>query len=746
MIDKMISLQAGLFDKELKFTEVYRQFKDKHKAICEAMCLKAMYPANLEGIMEGDLLAGRTNKYSLVGFSLEEASGGAVYYCWDSRIREKMTGIDLDEEYRSQIEDMLTFWEKEKTSNKFLSALSDKLKQDTDNDIAGMFGRLAGVFINYDKLVRIGIPGLIEEVKTFKEQADLNGKDIELFEGMEIALEILIEVCNNYALEARALANTSLNSGWKCELMEMANILEKIIISKPVTFREALQLSWIYTLISGVVNYGRMDVYLGDFYVRDLESGVITEEMGLKLIQSLWKIIAERNINFNSRIIIGGKGRINERNADRFALAAMEATRTVKETEPQLTLRFYKGMNPELMKKALDVIGEGRIYPMLYNDDVNVEAVSKSFGISIKDAEQYLPYGCGEYAIDHKSFGSPNCSINLMKALEAALHNGKDALSGKALGLRTGEFSSFKNFEELFDAYKKQLEYYIEALAKRDAIENKIKDESASFLFISMLFDNCLESGKSIVGGGAQYLGAIVESFGMVNAADSLTAIEELVYDTKYLTQEQMLKVLDSNFEGFNKEHQIILDAPKYGNDFETADRMVQEVSKHICQVTRSQAVKVGFDYYLVVNINNFGNVTAGIRSAASADGRKNGEPLANGNTPTAGRDHNGVTAFLNSIVKVDPKEHAGYVHNIKFSRQMFTNERIELEALLNTYFDKGGSQAMITVVNRGDLENALREPEKYKNLIVRVGGFSARFIELSKDIQMDILNRTLYE
>jgi len=154
----------------------------------------------------------------------------------------------------------------------------------------------------------------------------------------------------------------------------------------------------------------------------------------------------------------------------------------------------------------------------------------------------------------------------------------------------------------------------------------------------------------------------------------------------------------------------------------------------------------VGLDYFLVVNINNFANVAFGQVTAASADGRRAGSPYANANTPTPRNDTKGVTAFLNSIVKPNPSVHAGYVHNMKFSKQMFTQDRVKLEALLNTYFAKGGTQAMITVVSRDDLENALKEPEKYRNLIVRVGGFSARFVELNLEVQIDIINRTLIE
>lgn len=738
----LLAPQSGALDRELKFTEVYRESRGLPAPIHEARCLEAMAPANLYGIREGDLFAGRTGAYQLVGFSLEEASGGPVYYCWEDRVLKKLETLDAAPEYRRRVLEMLEFWKTEATAQRFKHALPEELVDVTEYPIGGMFGRLSGVCLDFEKLCRLGVPGLRAELA---QGAENNPDGRDLYTGMELALDLFCRVCAQYAEQARRLEAREEDPARRRELGKMAVILEKLPEERPATLREAMQLCWLYALVSGVVNYGRMDIYLGDFYAHDIDSGLLTEDEALGLLCSLWKLVADRNIVFNGRIIVGGRGRANKLNADRFALAAMEATRRVEETEPQLTLRFYQGMNPALMQKALDVIGGGRIYPMLYNDDVNVGAVEKAFGVSRTEAEQYVPYGCGEYALDHTSFGSPDCSINLTKALEAALHNGLDAQTGRSIGPQTGNFAEFTSFDQLYRAYCAQVEFSIGCLAKRDGVETRIKAETASYLYCSILFGRCVERGRSMVDGGAEYLGSVVETFGMVNAADSLTAIREAVFEKRLFSPAQLLKILDADFEGYERERELLLALPKYGNDDDQADAMMCRVSSHVCAYTKEQAVANGFDYYLAVNINNFGNVHAGFQTAASADGRRNGDALANGNTPTAGRDQKGVTAFLKSIVKPDPAVHAGYVHNMKFSRMLFNEQRPKLEALLGTYFAMGGTQSMITVLSRGDLENALREPEKYRNLIVRVGGFSARFVELEPAVQNDILARTLY-
>jgi pyruvate-formate lyase len=734
------------FDLELEFTEAYRKNIDEHVAIREARCLQVLFPNIFQEIQPGDIFAGRT-MYRQIGFGLENASGGPGFYCYEDNLRTEMENSEITDDVREQLEAAMELWSTEATiDGKLVSLLPEDVKKYTSNEIASMGGRLAGVMMDFQKLIQIGIPGLIDLVDRGKERASSEDGDVQLFEGMRMALDMLVDICHRYAIQARELAANTEDETWEMELHQMAGTLEKITESAPKSLREGIQLYWLYALISGVVNYGRMDVALGDLLVKDMDTGTLTETQALELLIAFWQLIADRHIFFNGRGIIGGKGRPNESNADRFALLAMEATRLVIETEPQLTLRFYKGQNPALRAKALDVIADGRTYPMLYNDDVNIPAVVSSFCIDEVEATNYLPYGCGEYVLDHRSFGSPNCGFSMLKALEATLNNGHDILTGEELGLVLGEFSSFETFDDLFAAYKVQIEHHLFHLAQRHALEYKAEHDSAAFLYASMLYDDCIEKGRSLVNRGPVYTGGIVETFGMVNTADSLATIKKLVYEDKQITSEQLLVALKANFEGYETELRMMKSVPKYGNDDDYADEIMQAVSFHVASSCQALGDRIGLDYFLVVNINNFANVAFGNVTAASADGRREGAPYANGNTPTAGNDTKGITAFMNSIVKPDPSVHAGYVHNMKFSKQMFTKERPKLEALLNTYFAIGGTQAMITVVSRGDLENAMREPEKYRNLIVRVGGFSARFVELNRQVQMDIIKRTLLE
>jgi len=712
------------FSLELEFTETYQRCLDDDPALREAACLQVLTPRLFDPLQPGDLLAGRTH-YLPVGFGLEDAAGGPVYYCREWHILPELDA--LPDERREKVQAMLDFWKREATINGHLvRRLPRDVLAATSNHVAEMGGRVAGSLLDFEKLTRIGLPGLRAEIAAGRKR---NG-DLPLYAAMDKALDLLVDMIHAYADQTAG---------------ETSAALRAIAARAPQTLREAAQLAWLYALISGTVNYGRMDVYLGNFYAADVDSGRLSEAGALALMQSLWQLMAARKTVFNGRVFIGGRGRPNEANADRFALLAMEATRTVIEIEPQLTLRFHTGMNPALMAKALDVLAEGRTFPMLFNDDVNVPAVEQAFKVSRADAEQYLPYGCGEYCIDHVSVGSPNCSLNMLKALEAALHNGRDMQTGEQVGLDPGNLSTFETFDQLWQAYARQIEYSVEQLANRHRLEVDVEAEQAAFLFTSMLYDDCVARGKSLLDGGARIRGGLIETYGMVNAADSLTAIKNLVYDRKLLPLNRLVAALDADFAGYEREYRLMRLAPKFGNDDPAADDVLCRVSEQVARHTMAQAARVGLDYFLIVNINNWMNVSLGAQTLASAEGRRSGKPLANGNTPTAGNDTSGVTAFLNSLVKPDVNLHAGYTQNMKFSKSLFREERPKVRALLDTYFASGGAQSMITVIGRGDLEAALKDPESYRNLIVRVGGFSARFVELTPEIQQDLLARTLY-
>ena len=747
------------FSMELNFTETYRKNVNEHIAIREGRCHKAQFPAVLSEIQEKDRLAGRTF-WGWVGFSPHNAPGGAAYgyFCHELKIIEAIERGNIPVEQRDGVHEMLHFWKKEVTKAKVEAAFTDKMLPVLFRDelvslpynfkplIANPIYRMAGVFVDYEKLLRLGISGLIHEITEQLDKSKASGGDYKLFEGMLIALDAFIDSCRHYEKQALEKAKEVRDPKRVEELRQLAEVLNKNATSKPETFYEALQLSWLYTILCGSLESGRVDVYLGDFYVNDIDNGVITETEALSLMHSFWRLIIDLFRDVDGRVIIGGRGRRNEANADRFALLVLETMRTYgKAILPQTTLRFYEGMNPELMEKSLTLIGEGYTFPLLYNDDVLIPGVSNAHNVPVEDAEQYLPLGCGEITIDHMGFGTPSGSLNVLKALDVTIRDGVDHITQKRLGLPTGDLRDFKTFDEFFDAFKKQLTFFIEILADHEELEYVESAKQAPYLYLSMLYDDCIARGKAIFDGGIRYLGGSLESFGSVNAADSLTAIKKMVFDDKLISADTLIAALDANFVGYEKEHKLLKDCPKYGNDDAYADGVMVELHDFMCNIIRDQRDRTNLHWYLNVLINNKQNTILGRWVGASADGRKAGKEMANANTPAGGNDKKGVTALVNSLVKPRHDIHAGTVQNMRFGKDFISNDRVKFESIISTYFKKGGAQAMITVINRGDLEKALVEPEKHQDLFVRIGGFSARYIDLPRDVQMEILSRKTY-
>jgi len=729
----------------LEYTRVHSQYSDKEKLRREIECLKVQFPKSFRPMYEDDLIVGRLDALP-VGFGSVTSVGGPGHYC----IFEKLDQLleKLGSEYKEDIEYLKEYWKENDTRETFYR---EALKE----NILGRFvdvlypaivtARFSGMNLNYNLLLDHGINGLKDLINSKRK---VNPDSKEEYDVMIEALELLQEVIRHHINEVKTkLEEETLSPKRKDEMERLLTALKRIETDKPNSFISAMQLAWLFSSVSGVVNYGRMDDYLGDYLVHDLENGVLTEEEAIDYIRSQWRLIEVKRTNVNGRVIVGGKGRRNEENADVFCKLAIKATKRANLTEPQFTLRFYEGMDPEIYEMALDSIGEGRVYPILYNDDVNVPAVMNTMGVNEETAEQYVPFGCGEFVLAGQGVGTPNACINLLKALTIFIHDGVDQWDYKYKygDLDLKKVENIETFDEFFDEYKKLLKYYIELTADAHAYSYEVMNEKVGFIFTSILTDDCIERGKMVLDGGVKHLGGTNEMYGNMSTADSLTAIKKLVFDEEKYTLPEIQDILAKDFDGNRDVQQEIKDCPKFGNDNDYADSIAVELHEFTCNEVADQASRVGLDSWLVVVINNQVNTEWGRATSSSPDGRIAGKYMSNANNPQSGADENGPTAMLNSLAKIRADINAGTVQNIKFSKQMFNNQRDKIEALFSTYFKKGGPQLMVNVVGRDELEAAYENPEAYKNLIVRVGGFNAKFVNLEDDVQREIMARTCY-
>jgi len=690
----------------IDFTDTYIQHQNSPKAIREAMCYKAQYPALLQEIRDGDMFAGRrTDKriayigsvwwFGMPGYSpknrVEGKQGG---YCFDFAA---LYDLPQNSDEKEALKKLTAFWENECTTGKVYQ--STEMKDGVGFLIAN----------NLDKLVSKGLPGLVEEVTAMPES--------DFRAGLIMVLETVMDVCHHFHRQAMAKG-----------MHEMAQNVLNITKHAPKTLAEALQLILIYELLSHEKHYelNQLDVALGDLYAKEVHDQA-TKEKAINQIHCFYKMIRENGEVGVCRLFLGGKNRRNQENADRFIEAALLAEQRHKDVIPQVSLRIYTGMNPELLTLAYDTINVTYTFPTLFNDDTIPAGAAEVFGISLEEAEKsYYPLGCGELILANKS-----------PAFLCTAWNAPQTIND---GIRAANAT---NFEELYQSVLGKIREYALRYARYHKLLEEKNNEDCAYLMVSLLTDDCIARGKPLLDGGARYMGACIMGHGFTNGADSLTAIKKVVYEDKTHTLAEIIQAMDANFVGYEHLHKTLMAVPKYGNDNDEADKMVSRLWRDMSNQAQKAGEEYGFDFLTVSSVNP-GGYWLGMETGATADGRLAGQVYAIGNAPTAGQDKNGLTALMNSVIKTDPVN-GGTMTNFKISRSFFVDERAKFEALFGAYWAGGGLQANITIMNKGDLEAAMKEPEKYPHLLVRLGGWTSRFIDLDRYVQKEILTRTLY-
>ncbi len=738
-LDEQLSIMEG-------YTNTHHQYKHEPKPIQEAACLANLYPTLFRPIEANDLVIGRLDSLA-IGFGSVTSVGGVGHYGLINKLEELKNDASSDQIQR--LDALISYWQENDTREIFY-------RQYLKKDVLGRFvdpnypvditARLSGMYLDYQTLIDNGVDGLRHKIIDAINQTS-DAKAQSLYESFLDILDLLVKTFDYHISLIDQTIPTVVESTRIAQLERVRDAFINIKHDRPKTMIEAMELTWIYSLMAGVVNYGRIDDLFGPFLVNDLANGLYDEQEAVDIISSYFKLIEARRTTVNGRVIVGGVGRKFPKEADQFCLLSMDAVIKNKDTEPQYTLRISENMDERVYKKALDTIAAGTTYPMLLNDDINVPAVAHAMKIDIEDAKQYVPFGCGEYVISGKSVGTPNVVTNLLKLLTIAVNGGVDPWDNKVKNDNVPMKSpkDIESFDDLFNQYKRLLDRYIDLGTYSQAKSYEVMNGLCSFTMVSMLTDQCFEKGRAVLDGGVKYLGGTNETYGNANAADSLTALKTVVFDQKIYTLEQVVEAAKRDFATEEDKHiqRALINAPKFGNDDERADSIAVELHEYVCNQVRDSAERHGLDSYLVVIINNQTNTDWGRNTAASYDGRHKGVYMAPGNNPQSGADKNGPTAMLNSLSKLCCDIHAGSVQNIKFEKNMFERREI-ISSLFKTYFKQGGNQLMVTVVKREELQEAFDHPERHPNLVVRVGGFSAKFVHLDRDVQLEILNRTL--
>ncbi len=530
---------VGILD---EFTGTYKSFDRDEIESREAACVNVQLKGRVRSIQAGDLFAGRMDQMP-ISFT-PQCKGTGMGYCIHPDIDKMLISKEeLSPESRKVLEQILVFWQEEGTVYKSRRKMPEEVKQAIPSElyylesgVAFSLYRMSGIQLDYHKLIKLGLPGLREEIATYRNKFVADAKALALYTAMESVLDSFAELCVFYSRQAFALAELSPEEAEINELLDMARVLENISHKSPESFREGLQLVYLYNKFDGAKNYGRMDDYLADLYHDDLEAGRIHEEEAIRLLSGIWRLMISRDNRYDTRVIIGGLGRHNEKRADEVAMLIMETTNRVADIVPQLALRFHRDQNPKLYSKALDVLATGNTYPMLYNDEVNVPSAQKAFNIPYKEAIHVIQYGCGEYVLNHRSVGTPSGVINLLQALLVTMNRGIDPGTGKKMGMpmeRYLKYGILSVFEDLWVAYKEQVEYHVGPLALQEYLEYVHASEDNAYLSSSLLMDDCIKRGKAIFDGGIRHLGGTLETYGNTNIRIVFWPSESLVYEQK---------------------------------------------------------------------------------------------------------------------------------------------------------------------------------------------------------------------
>lgn len=627
------------------------------------------------------------------------------------------------------------------------------------------------ICVGYEKLLKLGYKGIIKEAESY--QSKLNTVDIEyqemynFYEAVKICYKAAIQFSRRYSELAYKMALNEKNEFRKKELEKIGEMMDNFTEGTAESFYEAIQLiHFTQNIINiiyqrSVVALGRLDQILWPYYKNDLEKGKITRDFALELIEELnlkltWNVtllptdyttVANALGQNTQTITISGIDKDGNDVTNEVSYLFLEAYKNIKAFTTDLSIRVHKKSPERFLKNALKVF-QSTSGIAFYNDDIIIPAMIKT-GYTIEDARDYAIIGCVEPSSQGNTFASTGrIFINLPGVLELTLNNGYCNLTQQINGLETGDPINFTTYDEFYNAFIHQLRYNIEKAVKIAQIGD---EETMKFFpqpFVSAIIDGCIEKGKDYTAGGAKYNFSSITAYGFATLVDSLYNIKMVVYEEKLIRLPDLIQILNSNFDNHEELRQRLINKyDKWGNDIEEIDNLANDLWNLFCsEVVKHKCMRDG--HYNSGAYSMGVHVIEGLFTRASADGRKATQPLSNSLSPVNRVEKNGLTATLNSIAKLNYELATnGVAVNIRLHPQNLEgDENLEkLYYLLKGYFKSGGMQLQPTVVSTETLRDAQKHPEKYLDLIVKVGGYNATFVDLGTPIQNDIINRLEY-
>lgn len=764
-------------------TEAYRESLNQPRVMVRALMLQKILEHMTVYIEDKSLLAGNqatknrnapvfpeyTLEFVMNELDLFEKRDGDVFY--------------ITEETKEQLRSIAPFWENNNLRARGEALLPDEVSVFMETGLFGMEGKLnagdAHLAVNYERLLKEGLRGYEAKARACKEALDLADPDSIDKNVFYKAVLIVIEAVRAFALRyselAADLAARESDAARKAELLEMSRICAKVPYEPASNFREAVQSVWFIQLILQIesnghsLSYGRFDQYMDPYYEKSLQDGTITREEALELLTCLWiKTLTINKVRSQAHtlssagspmyqnVTIGGQTVDKKDAVNPLSFLVLQSVAQTRLTQPNLTVRYHANLDPKFFDECIEVMKLGFGMPALNNDEIIIPSFIQ-WGVKEEDAYNYSAIGCVETAVPGKwGYRCTGMSyINFPRLLLCVMNDGVDLTSGKRFVKGYGRFQDMESYEELLDAWDKSLrELTRYSVIVENAID-KASERDVPDILCSALTDDCIGRGKTIKEGGAVYDFISGLQVGIANMADSLAAVKKLVYDEKKITRDELWNAILDDFqspENQKIQEMLINDAPKYGNDNDDVDLLVvRAYDTYIDEIKKYPSTRYhrgpigGIRYAGTSSIS--ANVGQGMGTMATPDGRHAFEPLAEGCSPAHNCDKNGPTAVFKTVSKLPTdKITGGVLLNQKMTPQVLSREenKQKLEMLIRTFFNRlHGYHVQYNIVSRETLIDAQLHPEKHKDLIVRVAGYSAFFNVLSKKTQDDIIGRT---
>jgi pyruvate formate-lyase/glycerol dehydratase family glycyl radical enzyme len=606
----------------------------------------------------------------------------------------------------------------------------------------------------FEMILSQGLGGLVNEAKQAAAQREPGVADDAnrqaFWQAMILALEALSAYIRRYATLALQKAKRETEPSRSIELEQIAKVCKWVAVNPPRTFREALQLVWFVHLgikmdDGGVGHsFGRFDQYLYPFYRADLAAGRLTVDRARELLALFWTKLNREGDDI-AHLSLGGQTPEGADATNALSYLCLQVDRWVSRKQPNLSTRVHAGTPDTYWREIARTMRRGGGHPAIFNDAVIIPGLL-DYGLPADVVRDYAQVGCVETFLP--GLGAPwtDCYLNLTKCLELALNDGRDLLTSVQLGPATGDPRRFVSFDDLFAAYEGQVEHALYGmLAAKDDYDAVLSSHAPEPLNSAFIRD-CLQRGMDATGGGARYLLTGAYGVGLGTTVDSLAAIQTLVYDEGCVTIDQMLAALETNFQGEERLRALCLNrAPKYGNDDDRADRIAVRVIESFGRQTLRYPSRAPNAVHYAMFGSVLSHTSMGAQTAASANGRLAGETLSDGGSPSQGCNRSGATATLRSLAKADYRlAPGGAAINLRLTPGHLKGEDglERLVSLLKTYVALGGEQLQVTVVDADTLRKALERPQAYRDLVVRVAGFTAYFVTLPPELQGEIVAR----